>query len=451
MTRVWLCALALFSPIALAQAEASPPEAALAASDAASPDPGAAPASPAAASPSAAPPAASLATAPPSAQAASADPPVSSSRAPVCADTAAVCVKNENFALWPRVRIRTGYEFLQADPQVLYVGQNDGFLVDQLRVGLDGAFRQRVRFRFILDATSVLPGAGQNQPVSSALAAARDVWLSYSPSEWLVVSAGQQFMPSDAEGTTTIAALPFARRSVATSGVRAGHGNAVTGLSPTRQIGLVVGTGGPWGGANPRLGPISLEYKLGLSNGNGQNFLGNDNKLPALYGRLGFGFEDLVSVGFGGRFNPRTVGAAPNLYAETDSLAFADLTVRVAGIEIVGQGIYRSTSLDTVFPDAKNDAGQETGMGGTGWIWLKQPFGLDLFGIQPAYRISYFDPSSAFATDQLLENSVGLRWDVPVDVLRMSFFADYTLLTEVGEGARDLQNDRFTALVQLEL
>lgn len=369
---------------------------------------------------------------------------------PDCASSAAVCVKNESFALWPRVRIRTGYELVQADEEVLYVGRNDGFFADQMRVGLDGAFKKDVRFRVILDATSVLPGSGANQPVSSALAAARDVWVAWTPSPWIGVSIGQQFMPTDIEGTTTSTLLPFARRSVATSGVRAGHGNAVSGLSPTRQLGVVVGTGGLGGDGNPTLGPVAIEYKLALSNGNGQNLLGNDNKLPAFYGRFGVGFEDIVSVGVGGRFNPRTVGSLPNLYTETDALGFADLTLRLLGIEVVGQGIYRSTSLDTLFPGGEG-AGQESGIGVTGWVWLKKPFGFDLFGVQPAWRTSWFDPSSVFATDELFENSVGLRWDVPVDVLRVSLFADYTLLTEIGAGARDLQNDRFTALVQLEL
>jgi hypothetical protein len=105
----------------------------------------------------------------------------------------------------------------------------------------------------------------------------------------LFVSAGQQFMPSDLEGSTTIAALPFARRSVATSGMRAGHGFAQAGLSPSRQMGLVVGST-----ENARVGDLALQYMLGLGNGNGQNILGNDNKLPAVYARLGVGYESLA-------------------------------------------------------------------------------------------------------------------------------------------------------------
>jgi hypothetical protein len=370
---------------------------------------------------------------------------------PSCGEKAAVCVKNDNFALWPRLRIRTGYEYIQPESQILYIGQNDGFFADQLRFGVDGAFRDSVRFRFILDATSILPGGGQNQPVSNLVAAARDVWVSYKASPWLVLSAGQQFMPTDLEGTTTIVNLPFARRSVATSGVLAGKGVAVTGLSPSRQLGVVIGTNGPQGDDGPALGPVNLEYKLAVSNGNGQNLLGNDNKLPAVYGRLGAGYEKLISVGFGGRYNPRTVGSLPNLYAEADMLGFADVSVHAAGFEIVAQGLYRATSLSTFSPDPNSAAGQDNGMGGTAWIWAQKPFGFDLFGVQPAYRISYYDPSSAFATDQLLENSVGIRWDIPVDVLRLSAFADYTFLTELGDTVRDLQDDRFTAMLQLEL
>jgi hypothetical protein len=450
MMRTWLCALSLSFNLATL-AHAQEPEATAADAEAREEDPAeaaAAPADPETAADPVAEPAAAAATAPIEA-------PVEPSPAPAtaatdCAPWAALCVKNDDFAFWPRVRLRTGYELVQADPEILYVGQNDGFFADQMRLGVDAAYRGDLRFRFILDATSLLPGAAANQAVTSTLAAARDLWVAWTPSPWLVVSLGQQFMPTDIEGQTTTTLLPFARRSVATSGVRAGHGNAVLGLSPTRQIGLVVGTGGPMGDANPTMGSLSFEYKLAVSNGNGQNFLGNDNKLPALYGRFGVGYEDLVSLGFGGRFNPRTVGTLPNLYTESDALGFADVTVRLVGVELVAQGIYRSTSLTTLFPE-DGGAGQEAGLGATAWLWARKPLGMDLWGIQPAYRFSYFDPSSAFATDQLVENSIGLRWDLPLEVVRLTAFADYTILTELGEGARDLQNDRFTALLQLEL
>lgn len=338
---------------------------------------------------------------------------------------------------------------MQPDSQVLTVGQNDGFFVDQVRFGVDGQFQDQFRFRFVIDATSVVPGGAPNDPVQSVAGALRDAWVAWLPSDWFFVAAGQQFMPGDLEGSSTIAGLPFARRSAATSGVRPGHGFAVSGLSPSRQLGVVVGST-----ERARLGNLGLEYLFGLGNGNGQNLNGNDNKLPAGYARLGVSYDatdDIdVKVGFGGRYNPRTAGTLPNLFNETDTVTFADAQLGVMGINLAGQVLYKQTSFDTLFPNG-GDGSQDVGLGATAWVFVDKPFGVDLCGVVPAYRFSYYDPSSTFADDQLLENTLGVRWNVPVEGLPLSLFVDGTLLTEFGEGVRDLDNARVTALLQLEL
>jgi hypothetical protein len=357
-----------------------------------------------------------------------------------------VCVKNDRFALWPRLRLRNGFEFVQPDSQLLTVGQNDGFFLDQNRIGVDGAFRDDLRFRLVVDVVSAVPGGAQNDPVQPIVAAVRDAWVAWLPSDWLSVSAGQQFMPADLEGSTTIASLPFARRSVATSGVRPGHGFAVAGLSPTRQTGIVVGST-----ENARFGDVVVEYQLAASNGNGQNIAGNDNKLPAAYARAGVGYvtSDVdVRLAMGGRFNPRTAGTLPNLFTETDALGFADLSARVAGFVFVAQGIYRQTSFDTVLPSG---GPSDTALGATTWLQLDSPLGLELGGVKPAYRFSYYDVSSAFPDDQLMEHTLGVRWDLPWEGMPLAVFVDGTLLSEVGDGVRDLDNARVTALVQFDL
>lgn len=367
---------------------------------------------------------------------------------PDCRVGAAACIANEHFALWPRLRLRGGYELVQPDSQVLTVGQNDGFFLDQNRVGLDGAFKDDLRFRLIVDVVSLLPSRTPNDPVQPFTAAVRDAWVAWMPSDWFFVSAGQQFMPADLEGTTTIAALPFTRRSVATQGVRPGNGFAVDGLSPARQPSIVIGST-----ENARLGSVALQYLVGVGNGNGQNILGNDNKLPAVYGRFGAGFvEDGMElrVAAGGRYNPRTVGTLPNLFQETESVGFVDLDVKIQGIQLAAQAIYKDVAFDSLVPNP-GAAGAETGLGATAWISVDEPFGIDLFGLRPGYRISFFDPSSSFADDQLLENTLALRWDVPVEGLPLSLIVDGTLLTEFGEGVRDLDNARATAMLQLEL
>jgi hypothetical protein len=246
--------------------------------------------------------------------------------------------------------------------------------------------------------------------------------------------------------------LPFTHKSVVAGGVRNGEGNAVAGLSPARQIGVVVGSADKLA-----FGDIPVEYRLGVSNGNGLNNLGNDNKLPAAYLRLGSGFGDLVRVGVGGRYNPRTVGALPNLYTEADAVGFVDAAVSVAGFQAVVEAEGRQTALTTLVPDPTNPAGTETAMGGALWLGYTVDLVKDLgFAVTPAYRASFYDPSSSFQIDQLLENTVAVRIDGDPAKMPLSFMIDYTILTELGDishnvQTRDLADNRLTALFQIDL
>jgi hypothetical protein len=371
-----------------------------------------------------------------------------------CPEGTLLCWQSSVIAMWPKVRVRPGFELVEADPQILYIGGNDGFFLDSARLGAEGNVGDLVRFKLTLDAASLFPGAAPNQPVTPLSAAARDAWVAWTPSTWFMVQAGQQTMPSDYEGGDVDAIIPFTRRSVLAGGVRPSHGNAVGGLSPARQVGVVVGSND-----GARVGDMAVEYRLGIANGNGLNQLGNDNKLPAAYLRLGGGFGDLVRVGVGGRFNPRTVGTLPNLYTESDAVGFADVAVTMAGFEVVVEAIGRQTSLTTVFPDPTNPAGQENGWGAASWIGytvdVSSMVGAAL-DVKPALRFAFYDPSSAFPTDQLLETTVGVRLDGDRSAVPLSFLVDYTLITELGDigtgnAARDLGNNRLTALLQIEL
>ncbi len=357
-------------------------------------------------------------------------------------------------AVWPKLRVRPGFEYVDADPQIAYIGENDGFFLDSARLGVEGNVSDLVRFKLTLDAASLVPGGAPNQAVTPIMAAARDAYVAWTPSRWFLVQAGQQNMPSDYEGGDIDAVIPFTRKSVLSSGVRPGHGNSVGGLSPARQVGVVFGSTD-----DAKLGDIPLEYRLGVANGNGINTFGNDNGVPALYLRLGSGFGDLVRVGVGGRYNPRTVGTLPNLYTEADVVGFADVALTIAGLELVAEGIGRQTALTTFIPDPSNPAGQESGWGAATWVGYTIGLG-DMFGAKidakPAIRFAFYDPSSAFPTDQLMESTIGVRLDGDRKVMPLSFLIDYTFLTELGDlgnniAARDLANNRLTALFQIEL
>lgn len=367
-----------------------------------------------------------------------------------------VCFANDKVALWPKLRVRTGFQFVEPDPEILYIGQNDGFFIDQARLGAEGSMIGGVGFKLTVEAASLLPGSAPNAALTPLVGALRDAWVSWTPSPWLAVQAGQQYMPADWEGGDVEAALPFSSKSVLSVGVRPGHGIAVAGLSPSRQLGVVVGSAPGAGFAD-----VALEYRLGIANGNGYNQSGNDNKWPAVFARVGAALgDDLVKVGLGGRFNPRTTGTVPNLYAETDAVGFGDVALNAAGAELVVTGSYRQTALTTLVPDPANPQGQESAAGVMGSVAydIALPEVPVLGGgwhLKPALRSAFYDPSSSFQTDQLLETTLGMRLSGPAN-LPAALFLDGTLLTELGDvgagvTARDLADNRVTLLFQWEL
>jgi hypothetical protein len=361
------------------------------------------------------------------------------------------CLEGAGFAVWPHGRLRAAYEFVQPDPDVLFVGQNDGFFLDQVRLGVNASWERRFYLRLTVELASVLPGGKANDPVQPAITAARDAYLQWTPSEYFGVSVGQTYMPFDVEGMTSRTELFFTGRSVAVGGLRAGRGYQVNGLAPDRQIGMVLGA------AEAPLGPVSLDYRLAVSNGNNSNHLGNDNKLPAVFARAGAGLKGWVNAGLAASWNPRTIGEIPNLFSETH-LGFAgDVRFDVFGVDVLAQGMFRRIQFDTAFEDSADPSAADHSVGLTTWIVLDEPFGLPMFGFKPGYRFSYYDPFFSDPDDTLVEHTLGLRYDPPTPV-PIAFLLDATLLFEAGElgaeptdSARYLENHRVVAMVQFDL
>lgn len=356
------------------------------------------------------------------------------------------CVSRNGLSVWPKLRLRAGYAYQQPDPDVLFVGQNDGFTLEQVRFGFGGSYKDRFFIRTVIDAVSLIPGQGENNPIQPLVVSVVDAYLHYAPSPFLQVWAGQTFMPADKEGSTSRAALIFANRSVAAGGVRPGYGFEVGGLSPARQLGLVVGAN------DARVGPVSLDYRAAISNGNGPSMFGNDNKLPAGYGRFGIGFKDYARIAVGGSYNPRTVGNVPSLYDELDTTVFGDLSIDAFGFELLAQGIARQTTFDSVFPEVTDPNRSALAFGFTTFVVIDKPFGFSTFGFKPGYRFSYYDPSSSFYDDQLIEQSFALRYDPETYQLPIALVFDFTSVIEMNEsGLRQMDNNRATALVQFDL
>ncbi len=362
---------------------------------------------------------------------------------------APLCFGQGEVAAWPVLSFRSGYELQQPSARVGFVGRNDGFRVDQLWAGLDARAASAIgtfEARLVLDGASVLPGAAPNQPVRRLGLAAADAYLAWRPFGGdLAVRLGQQRMPADKEGLTELGGFVFATRSVLAAGVEPGRGFATRGMSPGRQLGLVV--------EDAWLLPLGFRvaYAGGVGNGNGTNQRVNDNPLPSLHLRLEAGFRELARLAVGGRYNPRTVGSLPIQQQESVTGGFLEAGAGAFGFELLALAHLESVSLDSALPDPQDPNHSRLGYGGTGWLLVKDPFGFESYGVRGGYRVSYYAPAVALPDEALLEHAFAIRYD-PGYLPYTSFIVDFTSLWSLDDaGLVSADGNRVFALVHVEL
>lgn len=359
-----------------------------------------------------------------------------------CAERA-FCLQRGRVAVWPRAAVRFGYEAVQADDDVRFIGRNDGFRLDQLRLGVEASYGARLGGRVRVDAARLL-GGGENDPTSPTIVGLVDAYVQMRPSPWSSLTLGQARMPTDREAAAERTTLVFATRSVASAGVAPGRGFAVQGLSPSRDLGFVVA-------AKPRLGPVVVEGAAAVGNGGGGSQTGDDDALPAAYLRVGASWDDVVGVAVGGRARSRLVGSAPAVEPELERGGFVEASLRVAGFDAAAMVHGAQTSFPGTFaPTDPNVA--TTGWGATAWLLVDEPLGVDLYGVAIGARASVLEPLQAFPEEPLVEGALGVRWDPPLDGrFPVAFILDLTTLASVdAAGPREFRNRAFL-LAQLDL
>jgi len=343
------------------------------------------------------------------------------------AETASFC--SGELCLQPKVRLRLRYDAIEQDPSVDYIGRNNGFGLSSGRLGLSGQYGDWLGFTMLMDGGFVNQ-TDRNLVAGSTFAALKDAWVQLKPWDFILVRAGQFKTPFDEETMRSTGDLRFVDRSVGARGIRSGEGYQTLGISPPRNLGVMAGA------EDFRLGPLGMQYLVAVVNGNGENQAFNDNSAPAVYGRLALSAFDAVSLGVGGTYNPRTVGALPNLYDESDLGFTVDAHASMFGAFADASFFWINTQYPTTAaPDSQ-------AMAATAEIGYRLWFGLGA-----GYRFGWYDPTSTFANDSVMEHSIGVRYDVPH--LPLALVLDYTIALE--QPGRELNNNRLGALIQLDI
>lgn len=334
--------------------------------------------------------------------------------------------------------LRAGYDWTHPDDRYTFVGQNNGFVLDSARVGMQGRnVDYKVAFRVSLEgASDVLTSA--NTPLGSLSVRLRDAFVTWDPIPYVGIQVGQFKAPFQGEELRGIQDLMFASRAVGVDGVMPGRGFQVPGIQLDRQLGVMVAPEKPIG---PEDG-VRVAYYLMVMNGNGPNQLLDDNGRVGVVGRGEVRYAQYVTLGAALFRNDRRVGEPPNYYNEEDLGLTADLDVKVAGLEVFGQ----VTRLRTGFPTVNTAARVQL-------AWHAQAayrFDLGPLYLAPGYRYAYFHPwqeggNLGFDQQKLQYHTIGVR--AGMTKLPITAWLNYTFTGE--EPGRSLSNDRLELLGQV--
>ena len=346
--------------------------------------------------------------------------------------------------------VRAGYEYVQADADQTFVGNNDGFILHNARLNLSGTHaKSGVSFRVGLEGAADL-GNELNNPQSELGARLRDGWLRWDPCQWGGLQVGQFKAPFAAEELFSTADLAFVGRSVGIDGVAVGRGNEEGGLGVDRQIGAMLSPA-----KHLQLGgDVGIGYYLMAASGNGGNQALDDNGKPAYYTRLEVSYGELLTVGGAWYLNERSrqLENTPEVIETTQTGMAGDLLVRVAGAELFAQFAQVKTEHDTITVNPEQTSRALSGQ-------LAYLIETSMVHLRPGYRFAMLEPftdSDAVAdlTKRKVQyHTVGLRADLrpssgsPPSVPPLSLHLNYTLTGE--EAPFELDNDRFEAIAQL--
>ena len=343
--------------------------------------------------------------------------------------------------------VRFGYELVDEDNNANQsIGDNDGFLLENARLGFDGLITEQLSLRVSLEAASQIVD-DDNTPLGEIDVRLRDAYLRYDPFDFIGLQVGQFRVPFAAEELMGRENLLFASRAVAQEGVPVGRGYQREGLAFDRELGVML---------SPRT-PISLgagfglSYFLMLANGNGSNQILNDNDRLAFFGRLETRYRDILAIGGGYTMGDRRLNTENDTHAiDEETYGWSgDLLLSYANFELFGQYV-------RVVAEQENLPSSESAAQGF-HVQLGYHFDFPFGRITPAYRFAEFDP--VIIDPQRFSNEVGDSNDLRLDYhtiglrilmakLPLTFYVNYTI-TEEQQAAR-LQNDRLQILAQVE-
>ncbi len=338
--------------------------------------------------------------------------------------------------------LRLQYKAVQNDPNVEFVGRDDGFELQNARIGVRGRLERRAAFVIAFDG-AVDERAQINVPEGKLRVGLRDAYgdlffgttLDHGDLKSAMFTRAGFFQSwVDPEGQVPDTAREFVDRPIESRGIRATEGFQTPGLTPGRSLGAAFRFE-PMSGFSAPAGGI----EIAVQNGADEFASNNDNDKPAvsIAGLSRFGKTGYVVAA--GRYNPRTVGDLPFRQDETDVQGTAGFRIPVGPVAISGGIVFVHTTFATTggpAQDAYGGHGQVTFTAGN----EDMPFTV-------GYRFGILDPSSFFTTDRVMEHTAAAVLGVPRYRMRVQF----QLTHVIEQAARSLSNSRAQLAAEIAL
>jgi hypothetical protein len=334
---------------------------------------------------------------------------------------------DRGFSWHPFGYLRMQYAAVQNDPNVAFVGRDDGFELQNARVGVRGDLGLRASFVVAIDG-AVDERTQVNTPQGKLKVGLRDAFMDVRLSGPTMLRGGYWEAWVDPEALIPDTARAFVDHPIESRGMRSTQGWYTPGLPPGRSMGAAVRSDGEVFG-----------FEVAVQNGADEFSSNNDNDKPAVSAS---GVLRLANDGFvmaSVRWNPRTVGDLPFRQDETDYQATGGAQVNVGPVSLGAGLIVQRTIFESTGGPAQDAYGAH------GQLMVKV-----IDGAQPlslGYRFGILDPSSLITTDRVMEHTVGAVMGVPSYRMRVQLQA-----THVQEqAARDLSNDRVQLAAEVSL
>jgi hypothetical protein len=352
-----------------------------------------------------------------------------------------VASEPERFTYEPFAYVRMQYIFVQDDPNVAFIGRDDGFELQNVRVGIAGHL-SRVYYKIAFDGATD-ERLQINSPVGKLTVALKDAWADVAltgEGPWpktsvdrLVVRAGFFQSWANPEAQIPDTKREFVDRPIEDRGMRPTEGWQTPGLTPGRSLGLTL-----------RLDPETpadvarVGFELAAQNGSDEFASNNDNNFLALSAAAIVRFPNDGWVVGAVRWNPRTVGDLPFRQDETDYQASFGGHVMAGPVSLGVGGIFTHTVFETTNGPSQNAYGLHA------QAMYLLPVGEP---ISIGYRFDILDPSSLITTGRVMEHTVGAVWAMPRWHMRFQLQGTHV----VWVPSREIQDDRVQLAAELAL